>query len=229
MRTSNTSLIQMFRVMVSRDFTLAYRHPGEWMQPVVFYVIAVSLFPFALSPDPELLRQVAPGVIWVAALFSTMLALDGLFRSDYEDGTLEQLLISPCPITVLILAKVSVHWIKTGLPLIVASPLLAVVMNLPTEAYLILVVSLLLGTPTMSLIGAIGVSLTMTVRRSSLLLTLLVVPLFIPVLIFGTGAVRAATFALDVSGQLYMMGGLLVLALSLAPITIASALKITLN
>jgi len=219
----------IFYALLRRDLTIAFRRPGELLHPVIFFVISVSLFPLAINPSPGFLQQIAPGVIWVAALLSTLLALDGLFRSDYEDGSLEQLLVNPHPITIFVLAKITVHWITSGLPLILISPLLALMLHLPPESYVVLMATLVLGTPTMSFIGGIGVALTMGVKRSGILLTLLVTPLFIPVLIFATGAVRSAALQLDTSGQLYLLAALFMLSLSLAPIAISTALKVSLN
>ncbi|NKB77590.1 MAG: heme exporter protein CcmB [Gammaproteobacteria bacterium] len=226
---TTTTLSSALWALLKRDLTIAYRHFGELMHPVIFFLIAVSLFPLAINPDPMFLQKIASGIIWVAALLSTMLALDNLFRSDYEDGTLEQLMLTSHPITVLILAKVATHWLVTGLPLIITAPLLGLMLNLPDSAYLALFISLSLGTPTMSLIGGIGVALTVGIRRSGILLTLVVMPLFIPVLIFGTSAVEAASVQLPFSGQLYLLCAMLIFSLSLAPLAIATSLRISLN
>ncbi|NKB61098.1 MAG: heme exporter protein CcmB [Gammaproteobacteria bacterium] len=228
-RKPNTGLLSAFVALLKRDLMVSYRHLGELMHPVIFFLIAVSLFPLAINPDPVFLQTIGSGIIWVAALLSTMLALDNLFRADYDDGTLEQLLLSPHPISVLVLAKVIGHWLVTGLPLIIIAPLLGVMLNLSDSAYVALLASLALGTPTMSLIGGIGVALTVGIRRNGILLTLLVMPLFIPILIFGASAVEAASMQLPFSGQLYLLAAMLVFSLSLAPLTIATSLKISLN
>ncbi len=222
-------MLHAFVFQLKKDLLLAYRHVGELAHPLLFFLIVVSLFPFGVSPAKEILASIAPGVIWVAALLSTLLALDGMFRTDYEDGTLEQMLLSPYPVAILVLAKVLAHWLVAGLPLILFSPLLAVLMHLPTQAFSTLLISLLLGTPTLSLIGAIGVALTVGLRGHGLLLTLLVLPLYIPVLIFGAGVVQAAVLAFNTTGQLYILASMLVLAVTLAPIAAAAALRISLN
>lgn len=224
-----TSLGGAFLHVLRRDLKLAYRHRGELANPLLFFVIAVSLFPFGIGSEATTLARIAPGVIWVTALLATLLALEGMFRSDFEDGTLEQMLLTPYPVSVLVLAKVIAHWLVTGLPLILLSPLLAVLLRLPTEALGTLLGSLALGTPTLSLIGAIGVALTVGVRRGGLLLTLLVLPLYVPVLIFGATVVHNAAVGLETAGQLYLLAALLMLALSLSPLATAAALRISLN
>jgi heme exporter protein B len=224
---NSPGLSHAFRVVLKRDLTLAYRHRSELANPLLFFVIVVSLFPLAVSPEPTLLEKVAPGVIWVAALLATMLSLHGIFRSDYDDGALEQMLLSAHPVFVLVLAKVLAHWLITGLPLILLSPLLGVLMHLPTDAMPTLVATLTLGTPVLSLVGAIGTALTVGLRRGGVLLSLLVLPLYIPVLIFAANAVGAAGAGLSVAGQLYFLGALLALALTLAPIATAAALRIS--
>jgi heme exporter protein B len=194
---------------------------------LIFFVLVVTLFPLAVMPTPERLQEMAPGVIWVAALLSVLLSLDRLFKQDYEDGSLDQLMLSPNPLVVLVLAKVCAHWLMTGLPLVIIAPLLGVFMALPAESLQVLIWSLLLGTPVLSLIGAIGVSLTVAVNRGGVLLSLIVLPLYIPVLIFGANAIDVASDGMSVRGQLYFLGAVLVLALSLAPLATAVALRIT--
>ncbi len=223
------SLSRAFLLLLRRDLTLAYRHRAELANPLLFFVIVVSLFPMGVSPESGILATIAPGVIWVAALLATMLSLDMMFRSDYEDGALEQILLSPHPVSVLVLAKVLAHWLVTGLPLLVLAPLLGVLLFLPSGAMPALIVTLALGTPVLSLIGAIGMALTVGLRRSGVLLSLLVLPLYIPVLIFGANAVDAAASGLPVTGQIYFLGSMLVLALSLSPVAIASALRISVS
>lgn len=215
--------------LLCRDIGIAYRKLSELLNPILFFLITVSLFPLGVSPDPALLQKIAPGVIWIAALLATLLALDGLFRNDFEDGSLEQLIISPQPLAILAGAKVLAHWLITGLPLILVSIVLAVMLNLSPLAYGAMLVSLILGTPAMSLIGAIGAALTVSTRKSGVLLTLIVMPLYIPILIFGTSAIQIANQQQSWLAQVYFLGAILVLCLVLAPFAIASALKISLN
>jgi heme exporter protein B len=206
---------------------LALRSRHELANPLIFFVLVVSLFPLAVMPTPERLQEMAPGVIWVAALLSVLLSLDRLFKQDYEDGSLDQLMLSPNPLVILVLAKVCAHWLLTGLPLVIIAPLLGVFMQLQSESLDVLIWSLLLGTPVLSLIGAIGVSLTVAVNRGGVLLSLIVLPLYIPVLIFGANAIDVASDGMSVRGQLFFLGSVLVLALSLAPLATAIALRIT--
>jgi heme exporter protein B len=213
--------------VLRRDLKIAFHKPSELLNPIFFFILVVSLFPLGVGPGPKILAQIAPGVIWVAALLATLLSMERLFRSDFEDGSLEQLLLSPHPLTLLVLAKVCAHWLTTGLPLLIVSPLLGVLLHLPQEALGVLPLTLLLGTPALSLIGAIGVALTVGLRRGGVLLTLLVLPLYIPVLIFGTSAVAAGAVGLPVSGQLALLGAILILALLLAPLAIAVGLRIS--
>ncbi len=220
------SLSRAWLGVLRRDLQLAFRRRSELLNPVLFFVLVVSLFPLGIGPGPQTLALIAPGVIWVAALLATLLAMERLFKSDFEDGSLEQLLLSPQPLAVLALAKVLAHWLTTGLPLLLVSPLLGVLLHLPAEASGALLLSLLLGTPSLSLIGAIGVALTVSLRRGGVLLTLLVLPLYVPVLIFGTAAVAAAATGLPYDGQLALLGAILALALTLAPLAIAAGLRI---
>ena len=215
--------------LTQRDLTLAYRRRGELANPILFFVIVTSLFPMGVGPAPEQLRNIGPGVIWVASLLATLLALEALFRSDYEDGSLEQITLSPHPVSVLAFAKVAVHWLITGLPLLIVSPLLALLMQMDSSTMKTLFFSLLLGTPTLSLIGAVAAALTVGLKRGGLLLTLLVLPLYVPVLIFGTSAGHSAAHGLAVAGQVYALGALLALSIVLAPIAIAAALRASLN
>jgi heme exporter protein B len=223
------SLVSAFVALLKRDLVLAYRHRSEIANPLLFFTIVVSLFPMGVSPEANVLRMLAPGVIWVAALLATMLSLDNLFRSDFDDGTLEQILLSPHPIAILVLAKVLGHWLVTGVPLVFLAPLLGVLMHLPAEAMGILIVTLVLGTPVLSLVGAIGVALTVGLRRGGVLVALLVLPLYIPVLMFAANAVGASTSGLPVTGQIYFLGALLVLSLTLAPLAAGAALRISLS
>jgi heme exporter protein B len=216
-----------FYYLVLRDLRLAVRQRHELANPLIFFVLVVSLFPLAMTPTPELLKQLAPGVIWVAALLAVLLSLDRLFKQDYEDGSLDQLMLSPNPLVILVLAKVVAHWLLTGLPLVLIAPLLGMFMRIPEEAVTVLMFSLLLGTPVLSLVGAIGVSLTVAVNRGGVLLSLIILPLYIPVLIFGANAVDVASDGMSVRGQLLFLGAVLALAISLAPVATAVALRIT--
>ena len=216
-------------VLLRRDLLLAFRHRSELVNPLLFFLIVVSLFALSLEPDPKVLATIGPGVIWVAALLATMLSLDSIFRADFEDGTLEQLVLSPQPVALLALTKVLAHWLVSGLPLMLMSPLLGLLMNLPAEAMPALLATLAVGTPVLSLIGAIGVALTVALRRSGVLLSLLVLPLYIPVLIFGSSAVADAAAGLPYEGPLLLIGAVLLLTLTLAPLAIAAALRISLE
>ncbi|MCP5419907.1 MAG: heme exporter protein CcmB [Gammaproteobacteria bacterium] len=218
-----------FAGVLRRDLKLGVRKRGEVFNPILFFVLVVSLFPLGVGPSPKILAEIAPGVIWVAALLATLLSMERLFRSDFEDGALEQLLLSPHDLPLLVLAKVLAHWLITGVPLIVVSPLLGVLLHLPSEGVIALPLTLLLGTPVLSLLGAIGVALTVGLRRGGVLLTLLVMPLYIPVLIFGTTAIAAAASGLPNSGQLALLGGLLALTLTLAPFAAAAGLRISVD
>ncbi len=220
-------MLKAFYYLMMRDMRLALRSRHELANPLIFFVLVVTLFPLAVMPTPERLQEMAPGVIWVAALLAVLLSLDRLFKQDYEDGSLDQLMLSPNPLMILVLAKVAAHWLLTGLPLVIIAPLLGVFMALPEEGLTVLILSLLLGTPVLSLVGAIGVSLTVAVNRGGVLLSLIVLPLYIPVLIFGANAIDVASDGMSVRGQLYFLGAVLVLALSLAPLATAVALRIT--
>lgn len=216
-------------ILLKRDLTLAYRHRAELANPLLFFVIVVSLFPLGISPESKSLQVIAPGIIWVAALLAAMLSLDSLFRSDFEDGTLEQIALSAHSLPLLVFAKVFAHWLVTGLPLILLAPLLSILLFLPDTAMLTLIATLALGTPILSLVGAIGVALTVGLRRGGVLLSLLVLPLYIPVLIFAAGAVNEAAQGFPVAGQLYFLGALLSLSLTLSPFATAAALRISLS
>jgi len=215
-----------FVTLVARDVTLAMRRRSEVLNPLVFFVIVVTLFPLSLGPEVQLLQRVAPGIIWVAAMLAAMLSLENIFHADFEDGALEQLLVSPHPVVVVVLAKIAAHWLLSGVPLILLSPLLALLLHMPEEGIPVLMLSLLLGTPILSLIGAVGVALTLAQRRGGVLLSLLVLPLYIPPLIFGAAAVDRAAAGLPVQAHLSLLGALLALALTLAPWAAAAAVRI---
>ena len=217
------------RRLLFRDLKLAYRHRSDLANPLLFFLIIVSLFPLAIGPDQATLGRLAPGILWVGALLATLLSLDSLFRSDFEDGALEQIMLSPYPASLLIGARILAHWLVTGLLLLLISPALALMLYLPGKALPTLVWTLALGTPTLSLVGAIGIALTVGLRRGGLLLSLLVLPLYIPVLIVATSAVSGAAAGDPVSGQLYFLAALLVLSLTLAPLAVSAALRISLR
>ncbi|MEE2980689.1 MAG: heme exporter protein CcmB [Pseudomonadota bacterium] len=218
-----------FLAIVRRDLKLAFRRGGDAANVVVFFILTVTLFPFGIGPEAAILARVAPGVIWVVALLAAMLSLDRLFRDDHDDGSLEVLVLSPLPLEVVVMAKCLAHWLTTGLLLVMAAPLLAVVMAMDGEGFATLLAAMVLGTPVLSLIGAIGAALTVGLRRGGVLISLLVLPLFIPVLIFGVGAVDAAVYGLTAKPHLLMLGGLLVLSLPLAPWAAAAALRLSLE
>jgi len=226
---TSDSLLRAFTLLLKRDLTLAIRHRAEMINPLLFFVLVTSLFPLGIGADPKLLQMIGPGVIWVAALLAALLSLEGIFRSDFEDGTLEQFLLSSHPVSVLVLAKVLAHWLITGLPLLVISPLLGVLLGLPGDAILILLVTLALGTPVLSLIGAVGVALTVRLRKGGMILSLLVLPLYVPLLIFAANAVDTAAAGFPVTAHLSLISALLVLSLSLSPLATAAALRISLS
>jgi heme exporter protein B len=215
--------------MFRRELLLAIRSPGDVINPLMFFVIAVSLFPLGAGADKDYLGGIATGVIWVTALLAVMLSMESLFRSDFDDGSLEQMLLLPQPLYFVVLAKVFAHWVLASLPLVLMSPVLGNMMGMPGEGIKILVLSLLLGTPALNLLGAIGMALTVGLSRSGLLLAVLVLPLFIPVLVFGSGAVTAALNGLPTGGLLAVLATLSVLAIILAPLAIVASLRISLN
>lgn len=217
---------QAFSGVIRRDLTLAFRSPGQILNPVAFYLMVASLFPLGIAPEEALLSRLAGGIVWIGALLAVLLSLDSLFRSDQEDGSLDQLLLSLHPLPLLVLAKITAHWLTSGLALIILAPVLALMLHLPAGAFPALMFSLLLGTPLLSLAGGIGAALTVRVQRGGLLLTLLSLPLYIPVLIFGTTAVQSAMDGMDYNGHLLWLGALLVLGICLAPLAIAASLRI---
>lgn len=228
-RESQLSYSKAFMLILTRDLTIAFRHKDDVINPLLFFVIIVTLFPLGIGPESATLARIAPGVIWVAALLSCLLSLDRLFKLDYQDGSLEQMLLSPHPIFILTLAKITAHWLLTGLPLLIVAPLLAVLLHLPEQSYGALMLTLLLGTPVLSFIGAIGVALTVGIKKGGVLLSLIVLPLYIPVLIFATSAVDTAALSLPYSGQLAIIGALFFGSLTLAPLAVGAALKVSTN
>lgn len=223
------SLTHAFLAIIRRDLLLAFRRRAEMANPLFFFVLVVTLFPLAVGAQPNLLQTMAPGVIWVSALLAALLSLDGLFRTDFEDGSLEQMLLSPHPLSILVLGKIIAHWLITGLPLILVAPLLALFLGLPETAMPTLWLTLILATPLLSLIGAIGVALTVGLRRGGMILSLLVLPLYIPVLIFASNAVDRAASGLPVTAQINILLSMLLLALVLTPLPTAAALKMSVN
>ncbi|MEJ2644910.1 MAG: heme exporter protein CcmB [Gammaproteobacteria bacterium] len=218
-----------FTAVVRRDLVLYFRRRSEIANPLLFFVMVVTLFPLGVGPEPDRLASVAPGVVWVAALLAAMLSLETIFRSDFDDGSLEQLVISPQPLSLLVLAKVLAHWVVSGLPLVVLGPFLGGALFLPAKAMWTLVLTLALGTPVLSLVGAIGVALVVGLRRGGVLLSLLVLPLYVPVLVFGASAVHTAASGLPVGGPLALLGAMLALAVTLGPPATAAALRISLS
>lgn len=223
------SLPVAMMAVLRRDLQVSFRQRQDLLNPLLFFVIVVTLFPLGVSPEVSFLQMAGAGVLWVAALLATLLSLDSLFRHDFDDGTLEQLVLQPQPLYMLVLAKVAAHWLVTGLPLILLAPLLGIMVHLDGNSIAILCLTLLVGTPVLSLVGAIGAALTLGLRSGGVLLSLLIIPLYIPVLIFGTGTVAAATDGGSVSGHLALMGAMLVLAVTLAPLAAAASLRISLS
>lgn len=214
-----------FWLMVGRDLRLALRAGADALVAVMFFVVTVSLFPLGVGPEPNILARMAPGVIWVAALLAALLSLDRLFAAEQEDGSLDLLMLSPLPLEAVVAAKVLAHWLVTGVPLILAAPVLALLLNMPAAGFGVLMLSLLIGTPALSLIGAIGAALTLGARRGGVLMALLILPLFVPVLIFAVAAIDAAIMGLTPRPHLLLLGGLLAFTLPLAPIAAAAALR----
>lgn len=217
------------RAVIARDLLIAARRRSDVLTTFFFFVIVVSLFPLGVGPQPDVLREIAPGVVWVAALLAAMLSLARMFGADHADGTLEQLLLTPQPLTLLVLSKVLAHWLTTGLPLVLIAPLLGLQFDLPGSALVTLLVSLLIGTPALSLVGAVGGALTLGVRGGGALTSLLVLPLYVPVLVFGAGAVTASATGMNAAGHLSLLGAMSLVALVFAPWATALALKISLE
>jgi len=216
-----------FSDYLRRDLLLAFRRRGEAASPLVFFIMVSTLVPLGITPESARLAEIAPGIIWVMALLATLLSTDGLFASDYQDGSLEQLLISPQMLAMPVLGKITAHWMVTGLPLTLASPILGVMLSLPDEGYLPMVASLALGTGCLSLIGAVGAALTVSLRKGGLLLSLLVMPLYMPVIIFGSATVQSAIDGFAWSGPLAILGAMLAAAIALCPVAAAGGLRLT--
>ena len=216
-------------MIVGRDLRLALGQGGGAPLAVAFFVLAVALFPLGVGPEPDVLRRIGAGVLWVAALLAVLLSLDRLFQADHEDGSLDLLALAPLPLEIAVLAKCAAHWLATGLPVIVAAPLLALLLGMEAAGLGALVVAMLLGTPTLSLVGAIGAALTVGVRRGGVLLTILVLPLYVPVLVFGAAAIDGAVAGLGARPHLLILGGLFLGSLALAPWAAAAALRLHLD
>jgi heme exporter protein B len=221
--------VKRFGALVARDLRLAWRQGSASSLVVTFFVLTVTLFPLGVGPELNILQRMSSGVIWVAALLASMLSLDRLFQADFEDGSLDLLALSPLPLELAVVAKCAAHWLTTGLPLILAAPILAVLLHMEGEGFLTLIAAMALGTPSLSLIGAIGAALTVGMRRGGVLLSLLVLPLYIPVLIFGVGAVDAAIGGLTQEPHLLILGAILLAALPLCPWAAAAALRLNLE
>ncbi|NYT64909.1 heme exporter protein CcmB [Alcaligenaceae bacterium] len=226
---STTLGLSVLRSVIQRDLRLAMRRKSDVLTPLFFFVIVVSLFPLGIGAERDMLRQIAPGVLWVAALLAAILSLNRLFEQDHADGTLEQMLLTPAPLGMVVLGKVMAYWLLTGLPLTVLAPILALQFDLASSSIWVLAASLAIGTPVLSFIGAIGASLTLGLRGGSALVALLVLPLYVPVLIFGAGSVDAAAAGLGASAHLSLLGAVLVLTGFFAPWATAAALRIALE
>ena len=222
-------MTSMLLATTQRDLLLARRRRVEALLPLGFFIVAAGLFPLGVSPEPQTLRQIGPGVVWVCALLAAMLSVTQMFASDHADGSLEQMLLAPQPLLLMVLGKVFAHWLSTGLPLVLASPLLGLLFDMNAQAIATLAVTLLIGTPVLSLLGAVGAALTLGLRSGAALVFLIVLPLTIPTLIFGTGAVGAVDSALSPRAHFSLMGALLIVTALLAPLATVSALRISLD
>jgi heme exporter protein B len=222
-------VVPAFAFIVRRELRLALRRKGDALNVLVFFVVVASLFPLGVGPEPNQLRAIAAGVVWIAALLAALLSLPRLFAADYADGTLEQMLVSPRPLAVIVLAKITAHWLLTGLPLALAAPLIGLQYDLPANALWLLLASLLIGTPVLSLLGAAGAALTLGVRGGGALLGLLVLPLFVPVVIFGAGAVTAALTGINPSAHLSLLGAFLAVSSLVGPWAACVALRVALD
>lgn len=223
------SLFGLLSLIIRRDMVLAMRRRADVLTTLIFFVMVVSLFPLGVGPELDMLRKMAAGVVWVAALLASMLSLGRLFSSDYLDGTLEQMMLAPQSLSVLVLGKIFAHWMVSGLPLVLMAPVLGLQFDMSVQALWVLIVALLLGTPILSMIGAVGAALTLGLRGGGVLVSLLVLPLCIPVLIFGAGAVEAVSTGMSVASQLSLLGALLVLAMVFTPWVTAQALRISME
>ena len=221
--------MRLFLAVLRRELLIAYRNSADLLNPLIFFVIVISLFPLGVSPSGPILSQIAPGVIWVAALLATLLSMDSLFRSDYDDGSLELMTFSREPLVLLVLGKIVSHWLVTGVPLAVLSPVLALMLFLNFEGAWALFLSLLLGTPILSLLGAIGASLTVGLHKGGLLIAVLILPLYVPVLILATAMVQAGAQAVDYTGHMLWLGAILAASIGFAPIAASAGVRISLS
>jgi heme exporter protein B len=219
--------MHLFLFILQRDLKLAIRNRREMANPLVFFVIVVSLFPLGVSPDQELLSEIAPGIIWVTALLATLMSMDSMFRSDYEDGSLEQLLLLPGSKVLLIGAKILAHWLSVGVPLIIIAPVMSLLLYMPVETIPSLIITLIISTPILSLLGSLGVALTLSLKSGGILSSLLILPFYIPVLIFSTMAIAAAADYQPVSGYYALLGAFLIMSLILIPFAVVAALKVS--
>ncbi|WP_100753122.1 heme exporter protein CcmB [Vibrio salilacus] len=215
--------------IIRRELLIAFRRQADIFNPLWFFIIVITLFPLSIGPEPNLLARIAAGIVWVAALLSALLSLERLFRDDFQDGALEQMMLIPVPLPVVVISKVIAHWLLTGLPLIIISPLLSVLLSLDFNSWLGVVLTLLIGTPTLSFIGAIGVALTVGLQKGGVLLSLLVLPLYIPILIFATSAIDAASLGMAYNGQLAVLAAMLMGSMTLTPFAISAALRVSVN
>lgn len=221
-------MLSTMTTIIRRELLIAFRRQADIFNPLWFFIIVITLFPLSIGPDPSLLSRIAPGIVWVAALLSALLSLERLFRDDYQDGSLEQMMLMPVPLPVVVISKVLAHWLLTGVPLILISPLLAILLSLDMNTWFSVVLTLLLGTPTLSFIGAIGVALTVGLQKGGVL-SLLVLPLYIPILIFATSAIDAASLGMAYNGQLAILAAMFMGALTLTPFAISAALRVSVN
>ncbi len=222
-------MMPAFIQFIHRELLIAFRRQADVFNPLWFFIIVITLFPLSVGPEPALLARIAPGIVWVAALLAALLSLERVLRADFQDGALEQAMLTPLPLSGGVRAKVTAHWLLTGLPLILISPLLAILLSFDSSAWLAVVLTLLLGTPTLSFIGAIGVALPVGLQKGGVLLSLLVLPLFIPVLIFATSAIDAAALGLPYNGQLAILAAMLMGSMTLTPFAISAALRVSVH
>lgn len=226
---NSASTWQLIRCIMRRDLAVALRRRSDIINPLLFVVIVVTLFPLAVGPGPDILGRIATGVIWVAALLSALLGSERLFRDDFLDGNLEQLVLLPAPLPALALGKIIVHWLLSGLPLVILAPLCALLLKLPMDAWGVLMLTLLVGTPMLSAMTAVGAALTVSLGRGGALLSLLLLPLFIPLLIFAAAAVESTLVGTSAYGQVLLLAGLMLLTLTLAPLAVAAAIRVSVN
>ncbi|MEZ9230808.1 heme exporter protein CcmB [Vibrio amylolyticus] len=222
-------MISTMTTIVRRELLIAFRRQADIFNPLWFFIIVITLFPLSIGPEPNLLARIASGIVWVAALLSALLSLERLLRDDFQDGALEQMMLMPIPLPIVVLSKVIAHWVLTGLPLIVISPLLAILLSLDFNTWKAVVFTLLIGTPTLSFIGAIGVALTVGLQKGGVLLSLLILPLYIPILIFATSAIDAASLGVMYNGQLAVLGAMFVGSMTLTPFAISAALRVSVH